>query len=49
MPPVTFPMSPSSIGTEIFVGGAAILGVVFASGIGFYLIRTLFKRLKGAI
>lgn len=49
MPPVEFPMTPDSIADEIFAGGAIVIGLVFAFGLGFYLVRKLFKRLRGTI
>lgn len=42
---VDFPVSPSSIGEKIAAAGAVILLIVFATAVGFILVKRLFSML----
>lgn len=49
MPAVEFPIVPLSIADELLVAGALTVGLVCAFGLGFYLVRKLYKRLRGTV
>lgn len=49
MDPVEFPLDPVSVGSELSGAAVVVLGIVFTIGLGFMLIKKLFRRLKGAI
>lgn len=49
MEPVSLPITPASIGSEITAIGTTVLLVCFGVGIAFYLARKLFRRTASAV
>lgn len=46
---VSWPIEPTSVASTIAIAGGVMLGLVFSTGIGFFLARKLFSKIKGAV